>query len=124
MDVKVHGPDYDKFEDKELAAKDFMKRIEHYEEVYETIENEELDGQISYIKVINAGAELVIHKHNGPLQARIGYWLMNTHITKRKIYLTRHGESELNVVGQRVSKRLFCILIIIDMIDRSNWRRS
>lgn len=101
-DVKVHGPDYDDFEDKELAAQDFLKRIEHYEEIYETLENEELEEQISYIKVINAGEELVIHKHSGPLQARIGYWLMNLHITQRKIYLTRHGESELNLKGQKL----------------------
>ena len=61
---------------------------------------EENEGHLSYIKVINAGEKLVINRHVGNLQAKVGYWLMNLHITPRTIYLTRHGESEFNVQGK------------------------
>jgi 6-phosphofructo-2-kinase/fructose-2,6-biphosphatase 2 len=42
----------------------------------------------------------VIHKHEGYLQSKIVYWVMNVHITPRTIYLTRHGESEHNRAGK------------------------
>jgi len=41
-----------------------------------------------------------VNRHQGNLQSRIVYWLMNIHITPRTIYLTRHGESLHNVVGK------------------------
>lgn len=97
-DVKVHGPDY-KDIDKEEAIKDFLKRIDHYKEVYETMD-EEHEGHLSYMKIFNAGEKLVINKHEGNLQSRIVYWLMNIHITPRTIYLTRHGESLCNLSGK------------------------
>jgi 6-phosphofructo-2-kinase/fructose-2,6-biphosphatase 2 len=50
--------------------------------------------------MINAGERLVINRHCGNLQSRIGYWLLNIHITPRTIYLTRHGESEMNLLGK------------------------
>jgi len=95
-DVKVHGPDY-KNVDKDLAVRDFLKRIDHYKAVYETME-EDTEGHISYMKIFNAGEKLVINKHDGNLQSRIVYWLMNIHITPRTIYLTRHGESVFNTL--------------------------
>ena len=42
----------------------------------------------------------MVHKHEGHIQARIVYYLMNVHITPRTIYLCRHGESYNNVVGR------------------------
>lgn len=36
-----------------------------------------------------SGQKVVVHKHEGHIQARIVYYLMNTHITPRTIYLTR-----------------------------------
>ena len=35
----------------------------------------------------------MVHKHEGHLQARIVYYLMNIHITPRTIYLTRVGQN-------------------------------
>ncbi len=98
-EVKVHGPDYAHVESKEEAARDFLLRLEHYEEQYVPM-CEENENHLSYIKVINAGEKLVINRHVGNLQAKVGYWLMNLHLTPRTIYLTRHGESEFNVQGR------------------------
>lgn len=97
-EVKIHGPDYIGMP-AEVAALDFEKRIEHYFEAY-TPMSDDLEPDMTFFKVINAGDKLVIHKHEGNLQSRIGYWLMNIHAEKRTIYLTRHGESEMNVIGR------------------------
>ena len=51
-------------------------------------------------QLFNAGEKYVIHKHEGYLQSKIVYWIMNVHITPRTIYLTRHGESEHNKLGK------------------------
>ena len=49
-DVKAHGPDY-KNVDKELAVKDFLKRIDHYKSVYETMEEAtELAIELRFVK--------------------------------------------------------------------------
>jgi len=98
IDVKVHSPDY-KNMDKEEALRDFLRRINHYEAVYEPME-EESESHLSFMKIVNAGEKLIIHRHEGNLQSRIVYWLMNIHITPRTIYLTRHGESEHNLAGK------------------------
>lgn len=98
-EVKVHGPDYKGVASAEEAAADFQLRVEHYQEQYVPM-SEERESHLSYIKVINAGERLVINRHCGNLQSKVGYWLMNLHITPRTIWLTRHGESEMNVAGR------------------------
>jgi len=97
-EVKVHSPDY-KGVQADIAIADFLERIKHYEDIYEPI-TEELEGHFTFIKLFNAGEKYVIHKHEGYLQSKIVYWIMNVHITPRTIYLTRHGESESNVLGR------------------------
>jgi 6-phosphofructo-2-kinase / fructose-2,6-biphosphatase 2 len=68
---------------------------------------------------LSTGEKVVVHKHEGHIQSRIVYYLMNIHIVPRTIYLTRvsfkvqtkvkfythvknlqHGESEQNLVGR------------------------
>ena len=85
--------------DREQALDDFLQRIDHYKNVYQTME-EEHEGHLSFMKIVNAGEKLIVNRHEGNLQSRIVYWLMNIHITPRTIYLTRHGESEFNVSGK------------------------
>lgn len=97
MEVKVSSPDYTNM-NKDEAMNDFRQRIEHYEEKYQPLDvNQEKD--YSYVKICNTGEKIIIHKHEGHIQSRIVYFLMNIHITKRTIYLTRHGESEHNLKG-------------------------
>ncbi|CRK89502.1 CLUMA_CG003245, isoform A [Clunio marinus] len=97
IEVKVSSPDYTNMNTDE-AMNDFRLRIEHYQEKYQPLhETEEKD--FSYMKIYNTGEKIIIHKHEGHIQSRIVYFLMNIHITKRTIYLTRHGESEHNLKG-------------------------
>jgi len=98
IDVKVHGPDY-KDLDKEEAIQDYLQRIQNYKDVYEPI-HEDLEVHTSFMKVYNAGEKVVINRHEGNLQSRIVYWLMNIHLTPRTIYLSRHGESQMNLAGR------------------------
>ncbi|KAJ8047562.1 6-phosphofructo-2-kinase/fructose-2,6-bisphosphatase 1 [Holothuria leucospilota] len=97
-EVKLSSPDYYKTA-KEDAIKDFQLRIQHYEDTYEPID-EELDKHLSFIKIMNVNSKFLVNNVTGHLQSRVVYYLMNIHIIPRTIYLTRHGESELNLVGR------------------------
>lgn len=74
--------------DIETALSDFLLRIEHYQEKYQLLD-EQKEKQLSYMKIYNTGEKVVVHKHEGHIQSRIVYYLMNIHITPRTIYLTR-----------------------------------
>ncbi|XP_040576909.1 6-phosphofructo-2-kinase/fructose-2,6-bisphosphatase 1 [Lepeophtheirus salmonis] len=98
-EVKVNGLDYVGVDMAE-AQRDFSKRIQHYEKTYVKVGSVPEEAHYSYTKIIDAGEEFILHRNEGYLHARIAYWLMNTHIQPRSIYLTRHGESEYNVLGR------------------------
>lgn len=98
MEVKVNSPDYQGM-NKEEALQDFLQRIEHYNEMYQTLD-EKLEKDYSFLKVFNTGQKVLVHKHDGPIQSRIVYYLMNIHVTPRSIYFSRHGESTHNQLGR------------------------
>lgn len=94
----MSSPDYANMNKEEVLA-DFMLRIEHYQEKYQPLdENQESD--LSFMKIYNTGEKVLVHKHEGHIQSRIVYYLMNIHIVPRTIYLTRHGESVMNLEGK------------------------
>ena len=114
LEVKVTSPDYKHF-DKEKVLHDFLERINHYEKLYETID-ENLEPDLAYLKIFDTGRKVEIHKHEGHIQSRIVYYLMNVHITPRTIYLTRHGESYNNVIGiTSFIKYNFFLICMIDL---------
>ncbi|XP_018354655.1 PREDICTED: 6-phosphofructo-2-kinase/fructose-2,6-bisphosphatase 1 isoform X1 [Trachymyrmex septentrionalis] len=98
MEVKVSSPDYANMKKEDVLA-DFMLRIEHYQERYQPLD-EELETDLSFMKIYNTGEKVLVHKHEGHIQSRIVYYLMNIHIVPRTIYLTRHGESLMNLEGR------------------------
>ncbi|CAF3840962.1 unnamed protein product [Rotaria sordida] len=95
-EVKLKSPDYQDVTQEEAVA-DFLLRIEQYEKRYESIDDKNDEKQFSFIKIFNCGERFLVHKIGGHIQSRVVYFLMNIHVTPRTIYLTRHGESELNV---------------------------
>jgi 6-phosphofructo-2-kinase/fructose-2,6-biphosphatase 2 len=97
LEVKTSSPDY-KGQDPEQAAQDFRNRIRNYEKVYETIDEDEND--LTYLKIMNVGKQVIINAIQDYLQSRVVYYLMNLHIKQRSIWLSRHGESMWNVSGQ------------------------
>jgi broad specificity phosphatase PhoE/predicted kinase len=94
-DTKARSPDYAGIAE-ELAVEDFRTRIGHYERAYEPVAEDE--G--SFIKIIDVGRKIVIHRIEGYLPARVVFFLINFHIKPRSVWLTRHGESEFNVLGR------------------------
>ncbi|XP_041459508.1 6-phosphofructo-2-kinase/fructose-2,6-bisphosphatase-like isoform X3 [Lytechinus variegatus] len=97
-EVKLNSPDYYDI-NKEKAIKDFLQRIEHYKETYQSLSDDH-DRNLSYIKIINVGDRFLVNKVSGHIQSRVVYYLMNIHIIPRTIYLTRHGESKHNQKGR------------------------
>lgn len=97
MDVKVSSPDY-VGQDPEKASADFRDRIRHYESSYETIDGDGEEKHYSWVKMINVGGQVVINHIDNFLESRIVYFLMNLHIKPRSIWLSRHGESQFNVL--------------------------
>ena len=86
LEVKTTSPDY-KGQDPEVAAQDFRNRIRNYEKVYQTIDEDEKD--LTYVKLINVGKQVIINKIRDYLQSRVVYYLMNLHIKPRSIWLSR-----------------------------------
>ena len=67
-EVKTASPDYSNLaEDKILE--DFKKRIGHYQERYETLD-ESSENQYSFMKIVDCGRKVTVHKHEGHIQSR------------------------------------------------------
>ncbi|KAK3320418.1 6-phosphofructo-2-kinase-domain-containing protein [Cercophora scortea] len=98
-DVKTTSPDY-KGQDPEEAAQDFRNRIRNYEKVYKTINADGDEDDLTYLKIMNVGKQVIINRIQDYLQSRIVYYLMNLHIRPRSVWLSRHGESMLNLEGR------------------------
>lgn len=85
-EVKLTSPDYTG-QDPEEAAQDFRQRIQMYERVYETLDEDEQD--MTYCKIIDVGSQVIINRLQDYLQSRVVYYLMNLHIKPRSIWISR-----------------------------------
>ncbi|KAJ8245564.1 hypothetical protein GJAV_G00272120 [Gymnothorax javanicus] len=99
MEVKVSCPDYQDC-NKAAAMEDFLKRINCYQVSYEPLDPDEYDRDLSFIKVIDVGRRFLVNRVQDHIQSRVVYYLMNTHVQPRTIYLCRHGESQHNLHGR------------------------
>jgi broad specificity phosphatase PhoE/predicted kinase len=93
--TKARSPDYEGVPEEE-AVRDFRMRIRHYEVGYEEVGEDE--GR--FVKIIDVGRKMVLHGIEGYLLARVVHFLLNLQVQPRRVCLTRHGESEFNVVGR------------------------
>jgi broad specificity phosphatase PhoE/predicted kinase len=93
--TKARSPDYEGVPEEE-AVRDFRLRIAHYDRAYEEISEDE--G--AFVKIIDVGRKMVLHRIEGYLLARVVHFLLNLHVQPRSIWVTRHGESEFNVLGR------------------------
>ncbi|KAL3760342.1 hypothetical protein ACHAWU_006340 [Discostella pseudostelligera] len=92
--IKMNTPGYRNV-DREEAYKDVKKRRENYMDIYETVD--ERDG--SYIKIINFQT-FIVHNARGYLPQKVVHFVMNLHTLPRVFYLTRHGQSDYNLLGK------------------------
>ncbi|ORY33454.1 6-phosphofructo-2-kinase-domain-containing protein [Naematelia encephala] len=95
LKVQSGDPDYAGMS-REEAERDFRKRIDAYESVYQTI----TEPGISFCRILNVGQQVTMNRIQGYLQSRVAFYLMNLHLKPRSIYLSRHGESMYNVEGK------------------------
>ncbi|KAI0019798.1 6-phosphofructo-2-kinase [Xylariomycetidae sp. FL0641] len=98
-DVKTTSPDY-KGQDPEEAALDFRNRIKNYEKVYKSIDQDGDEDELTYLKIMDVGNQVIINRIRDYLQSRVVYYLMNLHIRPRSVWLSRHGESLYNLYGR------------------------
>lgn len=94
-DTKLKSLDYAGM-DPDAAAQDFIKRIAHYEGMYETLD----EPSQSYIKIIDVGRQVILNRIHGYLPARLAPLLIDMHVSPRPIWLTRHGQSMYNMMGR------------------------
>ena len=94
-ETKISSPDYAGADPDEAVA-DFRARLAHYERTYEPLGGDES----SYLKYIDVGRRIEVEGISGYLPGKILFFLMNTHLERRPIWLTRHGESMFNVTGR------------------------
>lgn len=98
--LKLSGPDY-RGQDPAVALADFRMRVKNYERTYETIgdEEEKVEG-LQYVKMINVGRKVVAYNIQGFLAGQAVFFLLNFNLSERQIWITRHGESEDNILGK------------------------
>jgi 6-phosphofructo-2-kinase/fructose-2,6-biphosphatase len=58
------------------------------------------DDSLAYVKVIDIGRKIILNRISSALPSKIVLFLMNLHNTPRRIFLTRHGQSEFNQTGR------------------------
>eukprot|EP01127_Copromyxa_protea_P000999 TRINITY_DN10932_c0_g1_i1.p1 TRINITY_DN10932_c0_g1~~TRINITY_DN10932_c0_g1_i1.p1 ORF type:complete len:434 (+),score=101.68 TRINITY_DN10932_c0_g1_i1:74-1375(+) len=96
--LKLRTPDYSGIEP-EVALADFKARMKHYETKYQPLEMEGVDRDRSFVKLIDVGRHIIVNNIDGYLQSMIVMFLCNYHIEPRTLWLTRHGESQMNELG-------------------------
>ena len=84
LKVSSGDPDY-KDMSREDAKRDFLRRIQEYEAVYETI----TEPHLSCIRIYNVGDQVTLSRIHGYLQSRIAFYLMNLHLKPRSIFFSR-----------------------------------
>jgi hypothetical protein len=92
--VKLSTPDYRDMDPAE-AMEDFKRRRGFYQEHYEPVG--ESDGP--HIKIINS-RQFVVTDIRGYLPLKVVHFVMNLHTLPRTFFLTRHGQSEYNLLGK------------------------
>jgi len=92
--VKLGTPDYEGVDPEEAVA-DFKARRENYNKYYEPLE----DHEGSYIKMYDC-KKFVVNNVRGYLPSKVIHFCMNLHTLPRTFYLSRHGQSEYNVLGK------------------------
>jgi broad specificity phosphatase PhoE/predicted kinase len=92
--VKLATPDY-RDVDPEDAIRDFHQRRKNYMSVYEPVD--ESDGP--HVKIINS-RQFIVTNIRGYLPLKVVHFVMNLHTLPRTFFLTRHGQSEYNVLGK------------------------
>ncbi|OAF67916.1 hypothetical protein A3Q56_04345 [Intoshia linei] len=100
VQVKLNSPDYVTQNCSQDVITDFQSRIRHYEQVYEPLDAK-YDEDETFICIYDQGKRFLFNSIYDIIPTRISYFLMNLRVIPQKtIYITRHGESEMNLAGR------------------------
>lgn len=80
------------------ALADFHMRLENYKKNYQPLDKKR-DKDQSYIRLFNVGEYVIANRCNGVLESDVVSYLLNTHLTPRKIWLCVHGETDFTLKG-------------------------
>ena len=94
-ETKLSSPDYDHLTAAD-ATSDFRARILNYAKHYEPLPS---TSDYPYVKLIDAGRQMITNRVVGYLMSKIVFFLINLRVNRAPIYITRHGESQHNVLG-------------------------
>lgn len=92
LKVQSGDPDYQGMS-REEAERDFRRRIDAYERVYQTI----TEPGISFCRILNVGEQVTMNRIQGYLQSRVAFYLMNLHLKPRSIYLSRVSDPSVTL---------------------------
>jgi len=84
----------------EITLEQYTEQVRKYVRSYVSVQKDGSEDDLSYMKVFNYGEKVVTNKMRGYLPMRIVQFLSNIHTHKHTIYLTRHGQSDYNVLGK------------------------
>ncbi|KAL3791003.1 hypothetical protein HJC23_002992 [Cyclotella cryptica] len=96
-----NSPDY-KGMDPEEAMADLMKRVQKYEDQYETID----DDSLSYIKIFNLSSKVLVNHIYGRMAKSIVPALMAWNIGTRPIFVCRAGQTTSEFDRLHVNSRM------------------
>mmetsp|Transcript_100993 Transcript_100993/g.289970 ORF Transcript_100993/g.289970 Transcript_100993/m.289970 type:complete len:572 (+) Transcript_100993:166-1881(+) len=90
------------------SVEDYKKRVAHYMDFYEPLASggrlDDPEQQYAYIKCIENGTQIILNKIKGYMPGRITQFITNCcHVhwmTQKKLYFSRHGQSEYNAAGR------------------------
>lgn len=98
MRLKLSGPDY-RDKDPVKSLRDFKARVEAYASAYEPLGEYEEQNDLQYIQMIDVGRKLVQNRLRGFLSGGISTYLGSFNLSPRQIWITRHGQSLDNELG-------------------------
>ena len=86
----------------DYTINDFNQRMLYYTELYQEFNTNEIKGlyNYSYLKISNINELFTIYNVCGFLLSNVISFLLNLNINRNTIYLTRHGQSEYNLLDK------------------------
>lgn len=98
--AKFGNDDFKGVQDPHTVVEEFRDRIKQYEKVYETIHEEEDDGRISFIKIIDVKQQIILHHVRRGLASKVSYFLMNLHPMAFPVFIVVPGETAGSAAGK------------------------
>jgi len=82
-----------------LSREDALRKFEQRQQYYESV-REKLTEEHPYMRMCDGGADVELNGIHGYVPCRIANFLLNVNLTMQPILMSRHGQSEYNVLGR------------------------